>query len=104
MEVDSVCFYRYEAHLTLENGNRLSFSARFRFGPSDQPTTLLLNDFPLRETGLVRLLGKVIEGIKCDVDGTLECSFSSGDVLVVYANDPMYEAYSLLIDGQEITV
>jgi len=46
---------------------------------------------------------KVIE-INCDTDGTLDLEFSNGDALIVYANDPAYEAYTLQIDGKEYVV
>lgn len=52
----------------------------------------------------MRVLGCTISEIKCDTDGTLELGFSNGDVLIVYANDPAYEAYTLLIDGKEYVV
>jgi hypothetical protein len=103
-DVDSVCFYRYEGHLTFENKNRLSFSAPFRFAEGPILPDAPAFEFPLSDTNLVRLLGYQVSQVKCDADGTLELRFSNGDVLIVYANDPAYEAYTLFIDGKEHVV
>jgi hypothetical protein len=103
-DVDMVSFYRYEAHLTFENRNRLSFSAPFRFAKSEILCGTPILEFPLSESTLVRVLGLQVDEVNCDTDGTLELNFSNGDRLVVYANDPAYEAYTLLIDGREYCV
>jgi hypothetical protein len=103
-DVDSVCFYRYEGHLTFENRNRLSFSAPFRFSEGQPLADAPILEFPLTESKLVRVLGCHVSQVECDADGTVELQFSNGDVLIVYANDPAYEAYTLLIDGKEYVV
>lgn len=91
----------YEAHLTFENGNRLTLSAPFRFEKNRNILAAKLFEFPIQEEHLVRVIGKMISEIACESDGTLDIIFDSGDRLIVYANDPMYEAYTLLIDGDE---
>ncbi len=103
-DVDSVIFHRYVAHLNFENENRLSFSAPFRFSNSQLLPDSPVFDFPLSESKLVRVLGCQVSEVKCDTDGTLVLWFSNGDVLIVYANDPAYEAYTLQIDGKEYFV
>lgn len=103
-DVDSICFYRYEGYLTFENRNRLSFSAPFRFAERQILSDAPVFEFPLAESKLVRVLGCQVSQVKCDTDGTLELRFSNGDVLIIYANDPAYEAYTLLIDGKEYVV
>ncbi len=103
-DVDAVSFYRYEAHLTFENGNRLSFSAPFRFTEGEILSDTPILEFPLSESKLVRLLGCHVSEVKCDTDGTLGLRFSNGDLLIVYANNPAYEAYTLRVDGNEYFV
>lgn len=61
-------------------------------------------EFPLLESKLLRVLGHQISELKCDTDGTLKLLFSNGDVLIVYANDPAYEAYTVFIDEKEYVV
>ncbi len=79
----------------------MSLSAPFVFGPKDDLTNLRAHDFPLAESNLIRILGRSVAESACEEDGTLHLSFSSGDALVVFANDPRYEAYTLRIDGSE---
>jgi hypothetical protein len=52
----------------------------------------------------MRTISCSIVAIRCEEDGTLELAFSNGDTLIVYANDPMYEAYTLFVDGSEYVV
>jgi hypothetical protein len=103
-DVDEVSFYRYEVHLIFENRNRLSFSASFRFGRSELVSDVPICEFPLAKSELLRVLGCRVDELKCDTDGTLELRFSNGDVLIVYANDPAYEAYTLFVGGKEYFV
>jgi hypothetical protein len=103
-DVDSICFYRYEGHLVFENRNRLSFSAPFRFGERRSLSDAPVLKFPLLESSLNRLLGCQVTHVNCDTDGTLELRFSNDDVLIVYGNDPAYEAYTVLVGGKEYVV
>jgi hypothetical protein len=100
----SVSFGKYTIHLQFENGNRLSFSAQFRFGHSTKLAESTVNEFPLEQTDLIRALGSTVDNVISEDDGTLNLFFSNGDALVIYANDPMYEAYTLLVDGKEYVV
>lgn len=99
-ELESLGFYRFEVHLDFENGNRLSFSAPFRFAEEHSLLHSALQEFPLVESTLLRVLGCRIHQMDCEKDGTLMLKFSNSDVLIVYANDPAYEAYTLFIDGK----
>ena len=102
--IEVISFGVYVIHLVFENGNRLSVSAPFRFGSEDAICDANVCEFPLCETNLVRILGQSIIRVDCDADGTLDLIFSNQDRLIVYANDPMYEAYTLLINGHEYVV
>lgn len=95
LSVLSICF---------EKGDYLGIEAPFRFSKKEKISDSPVLDFPLAESQLMRLLGCKIVHINCDTDGTLELDFSNGDVLIVYANDPMYEAYTLSIDGKNYVV
>lgn len=103
-DVDVVSFYRYESHLIFENRNRLSFSAPFRFSEGKDLPDASVFEFPLAESKLIRVLGCQVMEVKCDTDGTLELRFSNSDVLIVYANEPAYEAYSVLIGEKEYVI
>lgn len=102
--LELVSYGRYVIHLSFESGNKLSFSAPFRFGGLNALSDCSVVEFPLDESKLVRLLGFQVSHVGCDTDGTLELRFSNNDVLIVYANDPAYEAYTLSIDGKEFIV
>lgn len=102
--LEVISFARYTIHLVFENRNRLSVSAPFRFGNDTQIGDAPVCTFPLSESNLIRLLGQCVDEIACDNDGTLDLIFSNRDRIIVYANDPTYEAYTLLIDGQELVV
>ena len=95
---------QYVIHLSFENGNKLSFSAPFRFAEGLHLQDAPVIEFPLSESKLVRVLGCQVSQVQCDTDGTLELRFSNGDVLIVYANDPAYEAYTVSIDKKEYLV
>lgn len=103
-ELEAISFGQYVIHLGFENGNKLSFSAPFRFGKQSMLETLPINEFPLQESNLLQILGTKIDDIQSDNDGTLTLEFSNKNILIVYANDPQYEAYTLLIDGKEYVV
>jgi hypothetical protein len=102
--LEVVSFGQYVIHFSFENKNVLSVSAPFRFGKFPLSPDAHIFDFPLAGTELTRLLGFQITQVECDIDGTLELQFSNGDVLIVYANDPAYEAYTVLINGKEYIV
>jgi hypothetical protein len=99
-----VSFGLYVIHLTFDNGNRLSLAAPFRFSSEEAIADAAVIEFPIRESDMMRLLSHSVRDVRCDPDGSLELSFTNGDTLIVYANDPMYEAYTLLIEGHEYIV
>lgn len=103
-DLESLCHGLSTVSLRFENGSRLSFSAPFRIAQEVLLPQVPALEFPLANSQLVRLLCHRIDRVKCDTDGTLELGFSNGDVLIVYANDPAYEAYTLSIDGKEYVV
>lgn len=100
----TICFGSSIVNFHFENGNYLSIEGPFRFAEGRLLADAPVSDFPLHETKLLRVLNCQITRIECDTDGTLELEFSNGDVLVVYANDPAYGAYTLLIDGKKYVV
>ncbi len=102
--LEVVSFGLYVIHLVFENGNRLSISAPFRFSREETIADATISELPIYKSSLMRLLSHSIHEVRCDPDGSLELSFTNHDTLVVYANDPMYEAYTLLLEGREYTV
>ena len=103
-DIDSICFGKYSIHLHFEGGDLLTFSAPFRFGKTSNLAHRPILEFPLDTSDLMRILGYHVSDSISDEDGTLTLVFSSGDSLVVYANDPMYEAYTLTIHGREYII
>ena len=101
LDVDVVSFYKYEAHITLGNGNRLSFSCPFSFFGSTEDSSGVISNFPLLESKLLRVLGFQITMISLNADGTIEMEFSNGDHLILFSNNHQYENYSLFVDGVE---
>lgn len=99
-----VSFGLYVIHLIFDNGNRLSLAAPFRFSSAETIGDAAVVEFPLRESNMMRLLSHSVYEVRGDSDGSLELSFTNRDRLIVYSNDPMYETYTLLLDGQEYVV
>src|SRR5580698_10052742 len=52
----------------------------------------------------VGLLGARVESVKSFRDGTLELSFSNGDLVVLRDTSPRYESYQVMRPGQTIVV
>ena len=52
----------------------------------------------------VGLLGARVESVKSFRDGTLELSFSNGDLVVLRDASPGYESYQVMRPGQTIVV
>ncbi len=102
--VENISYGKYIINIFFENGNQLSFSAPFRFGKKDSISDSPINNFPIEELYLARILGCSIVDATCEEDGTLHVCFSNNDAIAIYANNEMYEAYTLLIDGQEYIV
>lgn len=102
--LEVISFGKYTIHLGFENGNRLSISAPFRFAKKAIIPVSPVFEFPILESTLMQLLWESVADCQCDTDGTLELVFSNDDMLIVYANDPQYEAYTLLIDGKEYVI
>ena len=102
--VHTISFGKYIIHIFFDGGNQLSFESPFCFGAADSIDSAPVNRFPLSESGYANP-GKSQSAIAgCDDDGTLILNFSNGDVLAIYANDPRYEAYTLLLNGDEYIV
>ena len=103
-EVDQISFCKYVVHVLFENGDRLSVACPFRFDTGEAITESPVHEFPLLNSSMVRVMGSSIIQAECDSDGTLRLRFTNGDSLIAYANDPGYEAYTLLLDGKEYVV
>jgi hypothetical protein len=102
--LDAVVHARYVVCLDFDGGNKLTVKAPFRYAERENLLSSKIYDFPLSESKLVRALGHAVTDLECEADGTLELQFSNGDALIVYGNNPRYEAYILLIDGNEYVV
>lgn len=95
----SVCFGKHVFEITFDDGNSLRVSAPFRFAAATQLGESVVQECPLDQSSLMRLAGHHVAALAVETDGTLTLHFSNGDVLVVYANDPQWEAYVLNIAG-----
>jgi hypothetical protein len=102
--LELVAYGQYVTHLSFASGNKVSFAAPHRYGETSKVAALPICEFPLVDSQIISSLGSMIDEVRCDDDGSLELQFSSGNVLIVYANDPAYEAYTLLVDGKEYLV
>ncbi len=100
----SVCFGKYEWAITFDGGNSLRIFAPFRFARAPEIGGSIVQECPLGESSLMRIAGHHVSAIEIEADGTLTLRFSNGDVLVVYANDPLGEAYVLRVNGAEYVV
>jgi hypothetical protein len=102
--VELISFGRFVMHISFENGDKISISCPFRFGPEEGPSESPVSEFPLSDSTVLRSIGSSISRAECDLDGTLRLRFANGDSLIAYANDPGYEAYTLSIGGKEYIV
>lgn len=102
--LDSVCFGLYNFNLSFSNGNWINVSAPFRFGRDSDIMQSIICDFPLKETKILMAIGSSIKYVECDFDGSLDIIFDSEDRLIIYANDPAYEAYTIFVGGREYVV
>lgn len=102
--VEVISFGQYVIHISFSNGDRLSLTCPFRFEAEEFVTRSPVHEAPLIESNMLRVVGSSIVNAKCQPDGTLRLGFKNGDVLIAYANNPGYEAYSLTIHGEEYIV
>jgi hypothetical protein len=102
--VDLISFGRYVMHISFENGDRLSVACPFRFDTAEAVAQSEICDFPLTASRILRIIGSSVARAECESDGTLHLRFGGGDILIAYANDPQYEAYTLVLGGQEYVV
>lgn len=102
--IDLVSVGKYVLHLSFDSGDKLSIAGPFRFDSRDRFPESLVQDFPLQVSNIFRAVGTVVHGVETEVDGTLRLDLDNGDTLIAYANDPAYEAYTLLVDGTEYVV
>lgn len=102
--VESICFGLSAVSIAFEGNHNLNFVSCFRFGNRENVLTLPVENFPIKVSGMMSIINSVVTAVRCDSDGTLDLDFSSNGVLIIYANNPMYEAYSLRIDGNTFIV
>jgi hypothetical protein len=102
--LDAIFHGKYVIGLDFDGGNKLTVKGPFRYAEREKLFSSKIYDFPLIESKLVRALGHTVTDVECEDDGTLELQFSNSDVLIVYGNNPQYEAYALVIDGKEYFV
>lgn len=100
----TISFGLYVVHFSFENEDILSFSCPFRFSKTEDIFNQSVCEFPILSTSLIRVIGQSIIDINCEQDGTLSIIFEECDNLILYANDPMYEAYTMKIADKEYIV
>ena len=103
--VNSIRFLRYVIHLSFESGDMISITCPFRFGGEKSIAKSPALEAPLDNSSLPRLIGLSVTHIESDPDdGSLFLKFENGDALDLYANNPQYEAYNLLINDKRYIV
>ena len=102
--IETISFGRYVFHLLFESGDRVSVACPFRFGAEKTIEKSPALEAPLNNSDLLRLIGLSATHAGCEADGTLHLKFQNDDTLIAYANNPQYEAYTLLIGGKEYVV
>ena len=102
--VEMISFGQYVVHISFDNGDRLSMTCPFRFEAEARVGQSLVHEAPLNDSNMLRVVGSSASHAKCESDGTLLLTFENGDVLIAYANNPGYEAYSLMLGGEEYIV
>ena len=102
--LDVVAFAKYVINLNFEGGNRIGIAAPFKYGKPSEIDQMDFTRLPIDSSNLITSLQSAVTDVKCDADGTLELAFADGYLLIIYANDPQYEAYTLTINGKDYVV
>lgn len=102
--VEMISFGQYVVHISFSNGDRLSLTCPFRFDAEGVVARSSIHEAPINESNMLRVVGSSIIDARCERDGTLRLKFKTGDILIAYANNPGYEAYSLKIRGEEYVI
>lgn len=102
--VEMISFGQYVVHVSFDNGDRLTLTCPFRFETEAVVARSPTHEAPLSESNMLRVVGSSVTNAKCEPDGTLLLKFENDDILIAYANNPGYEAYSLTLCGEEYIV
>jgi hypothetical protein len=100
--VESITYGTYVMHVGFDMGDKVSIACPFRFCQVGAESRLF--EFPLVDTNMLQAIGMKVDIASCDTDGTLRLTFAGGWFLIAYANDPAYEAYTILLGGKEYVV
>ncbi len=102
--MELVSFAQYVLHVSFEDGSRLTVAGPYRFDTAHRLPESPMHESPDQASSVTRVLGTHVLASDAEADGTLQVDFSNGDRLSVYAIEPGYEAYRLLVDGKEYVV
>ncbi len=102
-EIESLWFGIAQVNLTLAGGLWLQIEGSFEHRSASGEVVQRGEGFPLRETTLVRLVGRSITGCRVFEHKHLLLELSGGDQLFVSGDNGMYEAYQIY-DGEQTFV
>lgn len=94
----NVLFLRFDGDV------RLSIESAFSHSLAGSEEEVYVQEFPLFESHLMRLLGKSVTEVHHDRRGTLKLVFDNGDVLRCYDPTPVFEAYTIHHGGEDLVV
>ncbi len=102
-ELQNISVGKYAVILNFEAEITMTIQSRFVCSV-DERSKVVDEKLPSSASGMLALVGdRVIKADGC-ANGTLKLTFSSGEYLVVYDDDPNYESYVITRAGNTVVV
>jgi Family of unknown function (DUF6188) len=94
-DLEQVAIGRYCVNLNFYDDTWISIQSCFIHQSSGVEHEWIQELPPSAASSVLSLLKASIVDAKGETDGTLTCTFSNGDLLTVYDDDPHYECYQI---------
>jgi hypothetical protein len=102
-ELQQLCVGRHEVILNFASNITLTIQSRFACSTNRQLPSVNA-DLPLSASSLLPLIGAHVVNADGGTDGTLKLTFSNGEHLLVYDDEPNYESYVITRSGETIVI
>lgn len=102
--VEQVCFSAFSAQIFFaERSIFITIFSSYRLDLDDSFKGEVV-EIPVKESALMRLIGKQVASCEPQSDGTLRLIFSDSSVLEIFDDSDSYESYTIQIAGKTIVV
>ena len=93
--LELVCFAAYQVNLHFETDVAITIFGSFTHVFQEKVNLVKNVDFPLQNSGLMRLVGQRTKNVQIQLDGTLTLTFSNNEQLIIQGENDAYEAYHI---------